>query len=512
MDEQNIQKPAYSPYAYPPRQAPVTFSAGKGELAFGVWVLVFSLVLCNGLFFAGGNLLFGVAVLALLGGTAFYLRRRGHRFGWYETTLLALCAVTAAGFIKSDDAGMKFLMFLLLMAVPSLGFCIAAGQNRRSPAGVLSLLDSPRAAFVLGVGCMGEAGRGLREAFRSSGTVGKNTGAVGLGLLIAVPVLAVMIPLLMFADAAFEGLMDLLPELDVEEAMVTAILGAFLGVMLYTRGVALHHNPKSDTGPKPMRGMNPLTVNTVLIAVASVYLVYLFSQLAYFVGGFSGILPEDYTMAEYARRGFFEMSQLCALNLLLMALGVGLTRKDGRTPLLTRSICLFIGLITVFLVATASAKMFMYIGSYGLTRARVMTEVFMLWLAITTVLVCVWLFREGLPYMKLSLVLALVLCAGLFWADVDAQVAKYNVRAYQTGKLETVDVEYLGTLSAGAVPHIAELTGDDNETIAQNAKDVLADYYLYTHDDLRGWNYTEYRAAKILEEYRPDEQAEEFQS
>lgn len=506
MEQPNIPQtsPVYQPYAYPPRKPPVTFPTGRGELLFGAWTLVFSLLLCNCLFFAGPHLGFGAASLALLGGTWYYLRRRGHRFGWYETALLSLCALIAAGFPVSDDGLTKLCMILLLMAVPSLGFCIAAGQNRYRPAGFRSLLDAPRATFGLGFGCLGEMGRGIRDAFRAAGTLGKNTGAVGLGLLIAVPVVAIMIPLLMSADAAFEGLLDLLPEFELEEALVTAILGCCLGVLLYTRGVALHHNPKSEAAPKPIKGIHPLTVNTILLAVTIVYLAYLASQLAYFVGGFSGILPEDFTLAEYARRGFFEMSELAAINLGIIALAVGLVKKESGTPALTRMLCLFIGLITVFLVCTASAKMFLYIGSYGLTRARVVTEVFMLWLAVTTVLVCVWLFREKLPYMKLSMVVGLALCAVFFWADVDARVAQYNVRAYQQGRLETVDVLYLSTLSSGAVPYLQELTEDADAHIAQQADDALTDYYLVQADDLRGWNWTAWRAAQILEDYKKE--------
>ena len=504
MDNQNVPQSPYAAYAYPLRKPPVTFPTGKGELLFGAWTLIFSLLLCNCLFFSGAGLGFGLAALALLGGTWYYLRRRGHRFGWYETALLSLCAVIAAGFIVIGDMSTKISMVLLLMAVPSLGFCIAAGQNRYRPEGFRTLLDSPRATFGLGFGCMGEMGRGVRDAFRAAGTLGKNTGAVGLGLLIAVPVVAMMIPLLISADAAFEGLLDLLPELELNEALFTAIVGGLLGTVLYTRGVALHHNPKSETAPKPIKGIHPLTVNTILIAVTVVYLAYLASQLAYFVGGFSGILPEDFTMAEYARRGFFEMSELCAINLGIIALAVGLVKKEKGTPGLTRILCLFIGLITVFLVCTASAKMFMYIGSYGLTRARVVTEGFMLWLAVTTVLVCIWLFREKLPYMKLSLVLGLALCAAFFWADVDARVAQYNVRAYQSGRLATVDVRYLSTLSSGAVPYLRELTEDEDPEVAEQADDALTNYYLGNAVDLRGWNWGAWQAAQILEDYKTE--------
>ena len=133
----------------------------------------------------------------------------------------------------------------------------------------------------------------------------------------------------------------------------------------------------------------------------------------------------------------------------------------------------------------------------------------MIWLGVTTVVVCIWLFREKLPYMKVSLILGLALCAALFWADVDAQVARHNVRAWQDGRLETVDVKYLSTLSSGAVPYLDELAKSEDPHVARAAHEALRVYRLYKYSDLRGWNLTEARAAEIIEVYQPTEEAEE---
>ena len=113
-------------------------------------------------------------------------------------------------------------------------------------------------------------------------------------------------------------------------------------------------------------------------------------------------------MAEYARRGFFEMAVLCGINLALTALSTFLVRKYGRINLLTKLLCLFIGLVTLFLVCTASAKMFLYIGSFGLTRMRVLTQIVMLFLALVDLVAMVWLFAPKLPYMKFVVVAALL--------------------------------------------------------------------------------------------------------
>ena len=176
----------------------------------------------------------------------------------------------------------KFLCILLAL-------CLMAGQNRRPSGGVTSLLDAPRALFSLGFGRMGAAGRGLKEAGKHAGKFGKQTGAVAAGLAVAVPVVAVMVTLLMRADAAFEGLLDKLPEADWEEYFFAVLFGTFSAWVLYARGAALRHKPKEEQPVKAGKGMHPLTVNTVLIAACFVYGVYLVSQLAYLSGGFAGL-------------------------------------------------------------------------------------------------------------------------------------------------------------------------------------------------------------------------------
>jgi len=265
--------------------------------------------------------------------------------------------------------------------------------------------------------------------------------------------------------------------------------------------VALHRSERpAPVGKGSFRGWEKLTVNTVLVAVCLVYTVYLLSQIAYFSGGFSGILPEGYTMAEYARRGFFEMAQLCAINLGVIWLACGLVRKTPKTPLFTRILCLFVGLVTIFLVCTASAKMLLYIGGYGLTRLRVLTEVIMVFLGITTALVCVWLFVPKLPYMKIVMVLALVLTVAVLWVDVDTLVASYNVSAYQAGRLKEIDVYYLAELNSSAVPWLQVLTEDPNPRVAR-----LAAAMLRSRDgaisDFRGWNWSAAEAWEILKQY-----------
>lgn len=474
------------------------FPTGKQELRFGLLLLLCSLALANSIFFGGLQLGYAIAQTLCILVSCLYLWRCGRKPGFYSGMLLILSLVITAGFARSDDSFVKFVMVCFLFVSVNLGLGLQAGQNRHSPSGFTSLADAPGVFFSLGIGKMANSCRGLEFALRRSGTAGKKTGAVLLGLLVSLPLVVMVVILLISADAAFAGLMEKLPRLDVPQIIITLLLGTGTAFVLYTRATALHHADITHKQVAHRPGIQALTVNTVLVMVCVVYLVYLFSQLAYFAGGLSGILPQGYTMAEYARRGFFEMGWLCAINLGLIALAVGLVQKTDKAPLSTRLFCLFIGLITLFFVVTASAKMAMYIGSYGLTRLRVLTEVIMIFLGLSSATVCIWLFVPKMPYMKVVLLTALIIGAVVLWADVDTVVARYNVQAYQSGALEQIDVSYLSTLSAGAVPYIAELAESGNQAAqAFMDQDRSVYYWNSAFHDLRSWNWADWLAGHL---------------
>ncbi len=494
---------AAAPEQMPPVPQPKAFPVGKREWGFGIAFLAIGMALCNFTLYGGFNLGFAIAAAASLLCAAGYLLSCGHRPGFYSAGLLALSVWIAAGFARSDDGFVKFVMLFFLLLGGNLGLCLLAGQNRRAPGTVASLLDAPRTAFALGVGQLPAALRGWKQSARSGSGAGKRGGALLLGLLLALPLLAVLVSLLTEADAAFAGLMQRLPRFDFMQLIVTLIWGTAVACVLYTRAAALHGNPVPSTCARPsqQQGLQALTVNTVLAAACLVYGVYLLSQLAYLVGGFRGILPPEYTVAQYARRGFFEMAWLCAINLSVVVLARALVRKESGGQRLLRVLCLFLGVMTLFLVCTASAKMLLYIREYGLTRLRVLTQVVMLWLGLTTAVVCVWLFVPRLPYMKVVLLAALLLGGAVLWADVDTQVARYNVAAYQAGTLEQIDVEYLSTLGDGAAPYLAELTQDSNPEVAQQAREALEQRRSAGIRDFRGWNYAGAAAEAVPERF-----------
>ena len=494
-----------APVVQPAPKRSFSFPTDRKELVFGLLTLICGMLMCNFVLFGGFELGFALVMCGYIICAAGYLLASGGRLSIYSALLLLLSIAIAAGFGRSDDGFVKFVMVCFLTVSVNLALCLMAGQNRRRTGGIGSLLDASRTVIILGYGQTPKAMSGLVNALKGKGSGVRTFGSVLIGVMIMLPLMGLVISLLVKADEAFENVMKLLPQIKIGELLVTVIFGFAVFSVMYTRSVALVRRPRAvPVAPGHGRGLNKLTVNTALIGLCLVYLVYLVSQLAYFVSGFAGIVPQDYTPAEYARRGFFEMAWLCAINMGLIVLAVSFVRKsNGRAPLSTRLLCLFTGLVTLFMVAAASAKLLTYIGSHGLTRLRVMTQLIIIFFGLMALVVSINLFMKKARYMPVLLIGALLLGGSAFWVDVDTLVASYNVNAYQTGILETVDVEYLGTLGSGAVPQIAKLLNDSDPEVAESARCEL-DRSIARWNDFRSWNYADWRA----EPFVPDQKDE----
>lgn len=358
--------------------------------------------------------------------------------------------------------------------------------------------------------------RNIHRPFLSMAVSGNARGGrmfrqVLLGLLLAAPVLAIVLPLLIGSDAAFEGLFRSLVG-NLGDVPFKLILGLILAALIFSLGFALRKGlvkaPVREE--REARGiLGTAAVVTLLGMLLLVYAAYLLSQLAYFFSAFSGILPEGYvfTAAEYARRGFFELCAVCAVNLLVVCILPRLTRREEGVPGAVKALCALVCVFCLIFAAVAFSKMALYVQRFGLTRLRLLTSAFMALLVCVLLIALVQLFVNRLPAAQLVLVLACVLGLALGYAKPDAWIARYNVARYQAGTLEAIDVEYLGGLSADAVPELIALLDSPDEslrTAAAQALDWKRELYCTADeaapDGFRAWNRSRNAARALLTE------------
>ncbi len=315
----------------------------------------------------------------------------------------------------------------------------------------------------------------------------KNTGYILLGLLLAVPVTVIAGALLYSADDNMANLIDRLGKLPSDEILVLIphlLFGFLLGSMMFSAVYSAHQKALRIV-PEECNNIarncrivpNPM-VYAMVTPLCILYLLFFFSQLQYFLGGFTGDVT-GFTYAEYARRGFFELCGVCCLNLIVIG-GMGFFSKLTGTekPLALKLFASFLCISSLLLSGTAIAKMFLYIRVYGMTQLRVYTTWFMFLLVVLFGLLLVKQFKATLNIGKIGAVTFTVLFALLCFSRPDAWMTRYNAELYLSGQLEEFDSEVLYEMSDDAW---SALTAYDSETIDRllNA-DTKRTFALYT--------------------------------
>lgn len=115
----------------------------------------------------------------------------------------------------------------------------------------------------------------------------------------------------------------------------------------------------------------PVRVWTVVLVVFSVvYLVFFGIQGSYLFGAFTRTLPEDFTVAEYARQGFFELCKVLTLNFALLFFAMCSAAKSARESRLMRVMATIVLIESLLLAVTAASKLWLYIDCFGFTPLR----------------------------------------------------------------------------------------------------------------------------------------------
>jgi Domain of unknown function (DUF4153) len=484
--------------------------SGKSRLAVGI--------LCTGLvmgFLADGLLrtgpwglnffvwiaLLAVVLLALAARCAIKLAGGGR---W----LLIPAILFAGAFMLRDSHVLKLLSFIAVAVCMSLATIRArAGTVRVSSIVqyVLGFMLTSIAACI-GVPLLVLGDVEWKEA-AGGGRMGR-TLAFARGSLFAVPPLIVFAALLMQADPVFEKFVKNVFYMDFTTLLSHLFLIAFFAWVTagYFRGVLFEWDvPVSVGGPARSFGIGIIETSVVLGAIDLLFLSFVLVQLRYLFGGHALVqATTDLTYAEYARRGFFELTAVAALVLPLLLGMHWLLRKDNPKNERTFRALAGVQIILLFvIIASAAQRMRMYQLEYGLTELRVYTMAFIIWLAVVFLWFAVTVLaghRERFIFS--AMVSGFLAIAALYAINPDALIARTNLaRAHEGRKF---DARYVASLSADAIPDLLSalpsLKPDDQCAIAER----LLKRRLGTEQlDWRTWNYARVAADGLTDTAGP---------
>jgi len=432
----------------------------------------------------------GVTVFSVIlcGFTWSYFKAKGIKQTRSSFIWLILTIPSAIQFMIFDGYAIKCLNLLFTSACYIYWAAVSTGRCMDKKLSFFSLYDLINQVFMVPFANITCEYFGIKEGL-SKNKHSKNAMYVLISTVIFLPLMVFVVGQLSMADAAFEQLLDQIMQAISLDSVLNYGLQFIIGIpvacylfgLLY--GDAAGRNTENINKEKILRfseeiGFAPkLTVYTVMTIFNLIYVMFFASQTAYLFSAFSNILPDTFTYAEYARRGFFELCKVASVNTVLIALAHVFISKKGKeaTPKILRLQTAVLSVMTAGLIVTALRKMYMYIHFYGLTELRVYTSWFMIMLLFAFVIIFlrqVKLFNAS----KIIIIGAIIGFMILSYGNVDGNIAKYNIENYENGNLETLDYSLLFRLSDGAVPYLYDLyyKTEDEET-----RVLLYNYIVY---------------------------------
>lgn len=359
---------------------PAPFSASKREL----WLAVF-LYIPAYLYLCGARYAFPVfCALFLLAAEWFYRDAPRNPESWFWLSCVAVTAC-AASFGKNRVWGdltvlstHAFAVYWVLCRVNRL---LEGETSHLLPLDALfGLIVFPFKHFFLRIRTVGY---GVSH-FRSGG---KKQAAVpafaALGFALAVGLLVLAVQNLSRADAAFgDAAARLFSALRFEvngvvlwNVLLSLPVGAYLfGLIAGTGRESLEsvraRGEKVNAAVSALRKV-PMAVWTAALGVfALVYATFFVLQAGYLFGAFTRTVPEGYTVAEFARQGFFSLCRVMAVNFALLWLVTRWGAKPVRESRRALALSVLLLVQSLAFAAIAAAKLYLYIDVYGFTPLR----------------------------------------------------------------------------------------------------------------------------------------------
>ncbi|MBR6557444.1 MAG: DUF4173 domain-containing protein [Clostridia bacterium] len=313
----------------------------------------------------------------------------------------------------------------------------------------------------------------LVEFFRAAfyGRAGKGGKAIAKALLgIAVAVIPTFIIFILLSyDSEFIKLIVRIFSFDwwdVLSWVISLIFAVPIAMYIFGLYVSSADNKAKDvvtedeckSAWKKIKFAPAVTVFAAVIPILVLYVIFFISQWGYYMSCFSGVLPEGINYADYAREGFFQLCIISGLNLvIILIVSAFMKRGEGGKSVSLKVISLLYSVATLILIATAVAKMVMYIDVYGLTPKRVYALFMIAVYAALFILIILKQFFPGIKAVAVSFFICVVMFSCLALSNIDERIAEYNIDRYFDGSLTSVDTYALYQLGDSAVPEMVRL-------------------------------------------------------
>ncbi len=282
---------------------------------------------------------------------------------------------------------------------------------------------------------------------------------IAIGFIIALPIIIVFAGLFISADKIFADLIDKffqdLPKTLPWRIFRTLAITLFLSGLFYVIVHPVHSLKEFVT--KTLKS-DKVVASTILILLNLLFAVFVFIQIKYLFGSSSYVFSSNYTFAEYARKGFFEL----VLVLIFVAIIFMIFFRSFSGKNYSRLIAILQFLFsaqTIIIAVSALKRMYLYQEIYGFTIKRLYVEWFIYFviLILAVAAICLLINWSYHRFVHLTLALGLTALTVVCLINVDKVIAKENVDRYLAKKQKEFDMNYLLNLSVDVYPEVSRV-------------------------------------------------------
>lgn len=200
-----------------------------------------------------------------------------------------------------------------------------------------------------------------------------------IGFVIGLPIVFILMSLLKNSDQYFtlfiKNITDLIP-LTPFNWIDDVVKIALLFIITFSIMINIIRNKDLKLEKKEYKPINSTISSTILIMMNIVFAIFLVSEISKLTVNFLNI-PINYTHAQYAREGFFELLIVTSINFAVIFYHIYLAKGLENKKLIKSLIFILIG-FSIMLIFNSYYRVALYVGEYSFTILRLQVVLFLL--------------------------------------------------------------------------------------------------------------------------------------
>ena len=355
--------------------------------------------------------------------------------------------------------------------------------------------------------------RKLKRGEQIDETKPKNIKRILKAILISLPVLFVVLILLVTADPDFAKIFIKIIHYAyrvIEKFEISNLVGRIIGIVIvffylagFIENIILTKDIERNN--KDIKEKDSLAIKMILTALNLMYIAFCIIQVKSFVKLYT-MDKTNYSYSYYARKGFFQLMLVSAINLFMILKSKSRCYKEEKyIKTMDISMVILTGAILIF----SFFRMYHYGQSFGLTLKRVLVFWAQITEAILLIPTAMYVLDKKIDLIKTYFIIITSMYVVLNFVNINKIIAKVNVNRYLEKKyFDSADIHYLEDLGTDAISETIRIldlenTEDyDSQSTKNHYLQDLQETYENMKEEKLSWqefNISKLKAKKILE-------------